>query len=51
MTKSGSIQLVISKSKVPNHEEIGQLLQGSTFVVEGVLGDSELHNIKLIKGE
>jgi len=35
--KSGSIQLVISKSKVPNHEEIGQLLQGSTFVVEGVL--------------
>ena len=36
--KSGSIQLVISKSKVPNHEEIGQLLQGSTFVVEGVKG-------------
>ena len=35
--KSGSIQLVISKSKVTNHEEIGQLLQGSTFVVEGVL--------------
>lgn len=35
--KSGSIQLVISKSKVENHEEIGQLLQGSTFIVEGVL--------------
>lgn len=34
--KSGSIQLVISKSKVTNHEEISQLLQGSTFVVTGV---------------
>lgn len=33
--KSGSIQLVISKSKVTNHEEISQLLQGSTFVVHG----------------
>jgi aspartyl/asparaginyl-tRNA synthetase len=33
--KSGSIQLVVSKSKVANHEEIGQLLQGSTFVVRG----------------
>lgn len=33
--KSGTIQLVISKSKVENHEEIGQLLQGSTFIVEG----------------
>lgn len=33
--KSGSIQLVISKSKVTNHEEISQLLQGSTFVVYG----------------
>ena len=33
--KSGSIQLVISKSKVENHEEIGQLLQGSAFIVEG----------------
>ena len=39
--KSGSIQLVISKSKVPNHEEIGQLLQGSTFVVEGVAIESK----------
>lgn len=33
--KSGSIQLVISKDKVENHEEIGQLLQGSTFTVKG----------------
>ena len=33
--KSGSIQLVISKKTVSNHEEISQLLQGSTFVVEG----------------
>lgn len=33
--KSGSIQLVVSKSKVENHEEIGQLLQGSAFIVEG----------------
>ena len=35
--KSGSIQLVISKSKVENHEEISQLLQGSTFIVDGIL--------------
>lgn len=35
--KSGSIQLVVSKSKVPDHEEIGQLLQGSTFIAHGVL--------------
>ncbi len=35
--KSGSIQLVISKSKVENHEEIGQLLQGSAFIVCGTL--------------
>ena len=35
--KSGSIQLVISKSKVANHEEIGQLLQGSTFIAHGQL--------------
>ena len=33
--KSGSIQLVISKSKVVNHEEVGQLLQGSAFIVTG----------------
>jgi aspartyl-tRNA synthetase len=33
--KSGSIQLVVSKSKVQTHEEIGQLLQGSTFIAEG----------------
>jgi aspartyl-tRNA synthetase len=33
--KSGSIQLVVSKSKVLTHEEIGQLLQGSTFIAEG----------------
>ena len=35
--KSGIIQLVIEKSKVTNHEEIGQLLQGSTFIAHGVL--------------
>lgn len=33
--KSGSIQLVISKSTLKNHHEIGQLLQGSTFIVHG----------------
>lgn len=33
--KSGQIQLVISKSKVENHLEISQLLQGSAFIVEG----------------
>lgn len=35
--KSGSIQLVISKKSVANHEEIGQLLQGSTFIAHGKL--------------
>lgn len=35
--KSGSIQLVISKKTVANHEEIGQLLQGSTFIAHGKL--------------
>lgn len=35
--KTGTIQLVISKSKVVNHEEVGQLLIGSTFVAHGVL--------------
>lgn len=39
--KSGSIQLVLSKSKVENHEEIGQLLQGSAFIVEGQLIESK----------
>lgn len=34
--KSGSIQLVISKKTVTNFEEIGQLLQGSTFIAQGV---------------
>lgn len=38
--KSGTIQLVISKSKVVNHDEIGTLLQGSTFVVTGLLIES-----------
>ena len=33
--KSGSIQLVIEKSKVENHEEISTLLQGSAFIVTG----------------
>lgn len=33
--KSGTIQLVISKSKVKNHDEISTLLQGSTFIVTG----------------
>lgn len=35
--KSGTIQLVVSKKSVTNHEEIGQLLQGSTFIAHGVL--------------
>lgn len=39
--KSGTIQLVVSKSKVENHEEIGQLLQGSAFIVEGQLIESK----------
>lgn len=33
--KTGLIQLVISKSKVSNHEEISTLLQGSTFIATG----------------
>jgi aspartyl/asparaginyl-tRNA synthetase len=33
--KSGTIQLVVPKKVVANHEEIGQLLQGSTFIVHG----------------
>lgn len=35
--KSGSIQLVVPKKSVSTHEEIGQLLQGSTFIAHGVL--------------
>lgn len=35
--KSGTIQLVISKNKVVNHEEISALLPGSAFVAHGVL--------------
>lgn len=34
---SGPIQLVVSKSNVTNHEEIGHLLQGSTFIAHGRL--------------
>lgn len=33
--KSGPIQLVVSKKSVEKHEEIGQLLQGSTFIAHG----------------
>lgn len=33
--KSGVIQLVISKDKVTNHEDISTLLQGSAFIVTG----------------
>lgn len=33
--KSGVIQLVISKDKVANHQEISTLLEGSTFIVTG----------------
>lgn len=33
--KSGIIQLVISKDKVTNHEDISTLLQGSAFIVTG----------------
>jgi aspartyl/asparaginyl-tRNA synthetase len=35
--KSGTIQLVVSKKTVANHEEIGQLLQGSTFIAQGLV--------------
>jgi aspartyl/asparaginyl-tRNA synthetase len=35
--KSGPIQLVVSKKTVERHEEIGQLLQGSTFIAHGTL--------------
>ena len=35
--KSGTIQLVIPKDKVTNHEDIGALLQGSTFIARGIL--------------
>lgn len=33
--KSGTIQLVVAKSKVENHEDISTLLQGSAFIVTG----------------
>lgn len=39
--KSGSIQLVVSKKTVEKHEEIGQLLQGSTFIAHGRLVSAE----------
>jgi aspartyl/asparaginyl-tRNA synthetase len=35
--KSGSIQLVVSKKTVEKHEEIGQLLQGSTLIAKGLM--------------
>lgn len=38
--KTGSIQLVVAKSKVQNHESVGQLLQGSTFVATGLIVES-----------
>lgn len=34
--KSGAIQLVVQKSKIQNHEDISQLLMGSTLIVSGV---------------
>lgn len=34
--KSGSIQLVISKDKIANHEEISTLLTGSAIIVTGL---------------
>lgn len=39
--KSGTIQLVIAKSKVEKHEEIGQLLTGSTFIVNGTVVEAK----------
>lgn len=39
--KSGKIQLVVEKDKVANHEEIGQLLQGSTFAAKGVVVEAK----------
>jgi aspartyl/asparaginyl-tRNA synthetase len=39
--KSGAIQLVVSKKAVTSHEEIGQLLQGSTFIAHGKIVSSE----------
>lgn len=39
--RTGLLQLVVVKSKVVNHEEISQLLEGSTFAVTGTLVESE----------
>lgn len=39
--KSGTIQLVIPKSKVQSHEEIGQLLTGSTFIAHGIIVEAK----------
>lgn len=38
--KSGIIQLVVDKKSVESHEEIGQLLQGSTFIAHGKVVES-----------
>ena len=44
--KSGTIQLVISKDKVVNHEEISTLLAGSTFIPNRVDYDFLQRQIK-----
>lgn len=39
--KSGTIQLVVQKEKVKNHDEIGQLLIGSTFIAHGLIVEAK----------
>lgn len=38
---TGTIQLVVSKSKVAGHEEISQLLPGSAFIVKGTAVETQ----------
>lgn len=39
--KLGKLQLVIQKSKVENHQEISELLEGSTFTVTGLIVEAK----------
>lgn len=39
--KLGKLQLVIQKSKVENHQEISELLEGSTFTVAGLIVEAK----------
>lgn len=38
---TGTIQLVVSKSKVAGHEEVSQLLPGSAFIVKGTAVETQ----------